>query len=72
MNRLRSQTTGDSNRAVEQELTGQNFASSAEISGTPQVDFQQLAGNNPEILILFRGQTYRLRATRNGKLILNK
>ena len=34
--------------------------------------FDQLAHGQAEIWIEFRGQTYRLRVTRNGKLILNK
>ncbi len=34
--------------------------------------FEQLAQGKQEILIEFKGQIYRLRATKNGKLILNK
>jgi hemin uptake protein HemP len=38
----------------------------------PRVSFESLARGKSEVLIEFRGQLYRLRATRNGKLILNK
>lgn len=34
--------------------------------------FLDLAGGRPEVQIEHRGQIYRLRVTRNGKLILNK
>jgi len=34
--------------------------------------FEDLAQGQLEIAIEFNGQLYRLRATRNGKLILNK
>ena len=38
----------------------------------PLVVFENLAQGSQEILIDFRSQIYRLRVTRNGKLILNK
>lgn len=38
----------------------------------PRVAFELLAQGQSEVIIEFRGQSYRLRATRNGKLILNK
>jgi hemin uptake protein HemP len=38
----------------------------------PRFDFEQLAQGSHEVLIEFRGQTYRLRLTRHDKLILNK
>jgi len=41
-------------------------------SAQPTFDFEQLAQGSPEVLIEFRGQTYRLRLTRHNKLILNK
>lgn len=72
MNRPHSHPTGDLSDAEPQELAHDGIAHGAERPGTPEVAFENLAGNNPEILIHFRGQTYRLRATRNGKLILNK
>jgi len=34
--------------------------------------FDQLSRGSNEVLIEHRGQLYRLRRTRNGKLILNK
>ncbi|MCO6455341.1 MAG: hemin uptake protein HemP [Pirellulaceae bacterium] len=36
------------------------------------VSFELLGKGQNEVLIAYRGQLYRLRATRNGKLILNK
>jgi hemin uptake protein HemP len=38
----------------------------------PTWDFDQLSQGQPEVFILFRGQYYRLRRTRNGRLILYK
>jgi len=38
----------------------------------PVVPFESIASGHREIVIEYRGQQYRLRATRNGKLILNK
>lgn len=37
-----------------------------------KITFQQLAEGAPEVLVEHDGQVYRLRLTRNGKLILNK
>ena len=39
---------------------------------TPSYDFVTLAGKTNEVLIIFEGQTYRLRRTRNDRLILTK
>lgn len=36
------------------------------------LSFEQFAQGKQEILIEFKGQIYRLRATKNDKLILNK
>ncbi len=36
------------------------------------ITFESLAEGHPEVLIEFHGQIYRLRCTRNKKLILNK
>ena len=38
----------------------------------PRVAFESMAGGRNEVMIEYQGQVYRLRATRNGKLILNK
>lgn len=38
----------------------------------PSFRFDALCEGSKEIIIEFLGQQYRLRATRNGKLILNK
>ena len=34
--------------------------------------FNDIAGGTPEVIIEHEGQRYRLRATRNGRLLLNK
>ncbi|MBC7964357.1 MAG: hemin uptake protein HemP [Fuerstia sp.] len=36
------------------------------------VSFSQIAGGTTEVIIEHEGQQYRLRATRNGRLLLNK
>ncbi len=36
------------------------------------VSFEDLADQNREVVIEYRGQQYRLRTTRHGGLILNK
>ncbi|MFN0197121.1 MAG: hemin uptake protein HemP [Planctomycetaceae bacterium] len=45
-------------------------------SAVPQaprvIRFEEVSGGLPEIQLEFRGQIYRLRVTKNGKLILNK
>lgn len=46
---------------------------SKETSGSPPVvSFSQLAQGAKEVVVEFEDQHYRLRVTRNGKLILNK
>ena len=41
-------------------------------AGQPVFTTQQLFGSANEIAIVHEGQTYRLRITRQGKLVLNK
>jgi len=36
------------------------------------VTFEEIAGGSAEVVIEHAGQTYRLRATKNGRLLLNK
>lgn len=38
----------------------------------PCVEFEQLARGQRAVLVIYRGQQYRLTATRTGKLLLNK
>lgn len=38
----------------------------------PVLTFESMASGQREVVIEYRGQHYRLRATRSGKLILNK
>jgi hemin uptake protein HemP len=38
----------------------------------PSVDASTLFGSNREVIIVHRGEQYRLRVTQNGKLILTK
>ena len=40
--------------------------------GQPVFTTEQLFGSTNEIAIVHQGQTYRLRMTRQGKLVLNK
>jgi len=39
---------------------------------TKEVDVMTLVGNGREVVLLHRGERYRLRITANGKLILTK
>lgn len=41
-------------------------------AGTPEYSSEALFQGRRELLISHEGQTYRLRVTRGGKLILNK
>ncbi len=41
-------------------------------SDLPIVAFESIASGQREVVIEYRGQQYRLRSCRNGKLILNK
>jgi hemin uptake protein HemP len=41
-------------------------------TSTPTIDFETLSGGQPEVWIVWGGQTYRLRRTRSGKLLLTK
>ncbi|MBD3674705.1 MAG: hemin uptake protein HemP [Planctomycetaceae bacterium] len=44
-----------------------------EVDGSPPVvSFSQLAQGAKEVVVEYEDQHYRLRVTRNGKLILNK
>ncbi|GAB3265131.1 hemin uptake protein HemP [Chitinimonas naiadis] len=42
------------------------------VAPAPVIDVATLMGKHAEISIRHRGETYRLRLTRNGKLILTK
>ena len=41
-------------------------------SGTRRIDIRELLGAGREAILLHQGEEYRLRITRNGKLILTK
>ena len=45
---------------------------SAAADHSPEFEFRQLSGDSREVLITHEGRIYRLRLTRNGKLILNR
>lgn len=45
---------------------------SPKVQADLRIQFSELAGGRNEVQIEYRGQIYRLRVTRNGKLILNK
>jgi hemin uptake protein HemP len=55
----------------EREPEPQNAESPGE-TGPKKIAFETLAQGAKEVLIQHRGEIYRLRLTRNGKLILNK
>jgi len=42
------------------------------VADLPVIAFDSISAGQKEVVIEYRGQQYRLRATRNGKLILNK
>ena len=46
------------------------FAQNSEVQRI--VMFSDIAGDTTEVIIEHEGQKYRLRATRNGRLLLNK
>jgi len=43
-----------------------------QVNTQPVVSFEAISGGANEILIECEGQTYQLRKTRNGRLVLNK
>lgn len=43
-----------------------------DVTGPVTIDFLQVSGGAKTLMINYYGQHYMLRATRNGKLILNK
>ncbi|MEX0724890.1 MAG: hemin uptake protein HemP [Planctomycetaceae bacterium] len=47
-------------------------AKGADASSLPRIRFEEISGGHSEVQVEFRGQVYRLRVTKNGKLILNK
>lgn len=42
------------------------------VQPVPRIRSEDLFGNLNEVVLLHEGQHYRLRRTRNGKLLLNK
>ncbi|MEZ6032383.1 MAG: hemin uptake protein HemP [Planctomycetaceae bacterium] len=55
--------------------SAENTTSSHEVErpeGERCVVFNDIAGGTAEVIIEHEGQRYRLRATRNGRLLLNK
>ena len=47
-------------------------ATASQASRTPRVESRDLFRQGRELIIVHQGQEYRLRLTRNDKLILNK
>ena len=47
-------------------------AAERRLAGAPVIDSAQLLANRKEVQIRHAGEVYRLRVTKNGKLILNK
>lgn len=50
----------------------QPVASHSNSASLPKYRYLDLCPSGKEVLIEYEGQIYRLRSTRNGKLILNK
>lgn len=67
-----SSPVGGADETVSPRLT--RIAANDESDGTSDgsIDFLQLAQGRREVLVRLAGQTYRLRWTRNDKLILTK
>ena len=57
-----------------EDIRGSDCADNANSSpdGERLVVFNDIAGGTAEVIIEHEGQRYRLRATRNGRLLLNK
>jgi hemin uptake protein HemP len=53
-------------------VDGLNSADIPSRRDNPPLDVRQLLGDRDEVRLLHAGQEYRLRITRNGKLILTK
>ena len=64
--------TGSSD--MQQDGQGQVGRSAAvrRLAGAPVIDSAQLFADRKEVQIRHAGEVYRLRVTKNGKLILNK
>ncbi|MDA0833664.1 MAG: hemin uptake protein HemP [Planctomycetota bacterium] len=55
------------------ELSARRSSADTPVSpDSPRINFDEVAAGHSEVQVEFRGQIYRLRVTRNGKLILNK
>jgi hemin uptake protein HemP len=62
---------GSDMRQDERDRTGHRPAVRP-LAGAPVINSAQLLAERKEVQILHGGELYRLRVTRNGKLILNK
>jgi len=60
--------TEDTNRLT----TDMKDPNKPQVNTQPVVSFEAISGGANEILIECEGQTYQLRKTRNGRLVLNK
>ncbi len=72
MNEQNASPNGQSESAPQTESPSSASNSAARPVAQQKVSFQQLAKGAAEVLVEHDGQVYRLRLTRNGKLILNK
>jgi|GEM_PF-902621 len=52
--------------------TGKSDPNKRQVNAPPLVSFEVISGGATDILIECEGQTYHLRKTRNGRLVLNK
>ncbi|WP_339743266.1 hemin uptake protein HemP [uncultured Rubinisphaera sp.] len=56
----------------DKEITPETLKNTAVPEDKDFISFSQIAKGKREVLLEHEGQLYRLRLTRNGKLILNK
>lgn len=54
------------------EFNKSSSSNSAQARPASSIRFEELAKGENEVVIEFQNQKYRLRVTKNGKLILNK
>jgi len=70
--RSSSENTGDRQESVQMESVGAEESREQNSEVQRVVMFSDIAGDTTEVIIEHEGQKYRLRATRNGRLLLNK
>lgn len=70
--RIASQAPKTANLAMQDALDSDSIKVKGNLAGTPAIESAALFKGTREIVIDHNGEFYRLRITRQGKLILNK